>query len=244
MSLSGLSLCCRYSNPPNSLSLCGPDRKGDLSYYTETGSADSGTRSLLSQFSTLYPYLCLIAGENNFKDPFDLSVVEAYWIGNPLLSSIAVREFSHHLSERIGLKRKTARHSLERVLSKLPLGAVPNHSFHVVNIYRRTGHLNIPHTIPTIDACIVNWGKVKEVLSDSVVVQTQAVVENKDGLGLRPIIRKILFQGVSDYLSFSLSPGDWISYHWGRFCQKLTVAQLRNLVYYTQLSFTIANKKK
>src|SRR3990167_9118102 len=244
MNLYGLSLCCRYSNPPNSLSLCGPDKNGELSYYTEKGRPDGGTASILSQFSTLFPYLCLIAQKNNFKDPFDAAVVEAYWLGNPLLSSVSVREFSRHLSERVGLKRRLARHLFSRVLSKLYLGAVPHHSFHVVNIYQRTGHLNIPHTIPTIDACIVNWGKVKGVFSDSIVVQTQAVVENKDGLGLRPIIRKILFQGVSDYLSFSLSPGDWISYHWGRFCQKLTVAQLRNLVYYTQLSFTIANKKK
>ena len=65
MDFAGLALCSRYSYPPNSLSLCGPDRQNDLKWYSGSRQADHGTIEILTHFSTLYPYLRLIAGELN-----------------------------------------------------------------------------------------------------------------------------------------------------------------------------------
>ena len=96
MDLKGLALCSRYSYPPNSLSLCGPDKKKDLNWYSIYQQTDKGTLEILSQFSTLYPYLTLIAQENKIKDPFNQKVVEAYWIGNNLLHKIPVKSFVTH----------------------------------------------------------------------------------------------------------------------------------------------------
>src|SRR3989344_4490377 len=176
MSLDGLALCSRFSYPPNSLSLCGPDKKNDLNWYATTQNTDRGTIEILSQFSTLYPYLTLIAQENKIKDPFDRRVVEAYWVGNDLLYKIPLSRFVTHLSDTIMLKKKLKKNNLELILSKLTNGALPNHAFHVLNVYKRTGHLDIPHTIQTMDACLINWGKIIKTQKSSIVIETRALL--------------------------------------------------------------------
>ena len=232
MSLTGLALCSRYSYPPNSLSLCGPDKKSDLNWYSENQKTDRGTLEILSQFSTLYPYLTLIASENKIKDPFEKSVVEAYWVGNNLLHRIPITSFVSLLSNKIDVKAKI----------KIANGALPHHSFHVLNVYKRTGHLDILHTVETMDACLINWGKVKRINNDSLVIETKpiALINNKLEFGkLRE--RTVIPQGEKDVLFRDLKTGDWISYHWGYFCHKLSSLQLRNLIYYTNLSLNHAN---
>ncbi len=233
MSLSGLALCSRYSYPPNSLSLCGPDKKSDLNWYSENQKTDRGTLEILSQFSTLYPYLTLIASENKIKDPFEKSVVEAYWVGNNLLHRIPITSFVSLLSNKIDVKAKI----------KIVNGALPHHSFHVLNVYKRTGHLDILHTIETMDACLANWGKVIKINKDFIIVNTKplSIINNKLQFG-KLKERKIIPQGEKDILLKNLKIGDWISYHWGYFCHKLTSVQLRNLVYYTNYSIKLANR--
>src|SRR3989344_4040081 len=104
---SGLITCCRYAYPPNSLSLCGPvEQTSNLSYYATNRVWDLGTKEILAQFSTLYPYLFLIAYENDLKDLYDTRVVEAYWIGNRLLNNISKKSYAAHLTDKIGLKMK------------------------------------------------------------------------------------------------------------------------------------------
>lgn len=244
MNLAGLLLCSRYSYPPNSLSLCGPDKQNDLAFYAKIGKIDLGTKELLSQFSTLYPYLHLIASENHITDPFDEKVVGAYWIGNNLLYSVGISQFANHLSNTLSLKRKIPKKQLELTLSKLPLGALPHHSFHVTNIYFRTGHLPIPYTIVTMDACLINWGKIKEVGADFLKIETQALTIKNNRLQFQSsIIRRINHFGRYDLEGKNLRPGDNISYHWGWLCQKLSKFQLKNLIYYTNLSLKLANTK-
>lgn len=242
MSLAGLSLCSRYSYPPNSLSLCGPQKQTYLSWYAQTGKPDKGTAEILSQFATMYPYLCFIAGENKIKDPFDEQVVAAYWIGNRLLSASEISSFAAYLSDGLLLRKKIRRAELETIMEKIPKGGLPHHSFHVMNIYRRTGHLNIPHTVETMDACIINWGKILSMGNDYLIIETQALKVEKNRLALKSHVkRRITFFGPKDSYAINLHPGNWISYHWGRFCQKLTVSDVRNLAYYTRLSISLAN---
>lgn len=242
MNLAGLALCSRFSYPPNSLSLCGPDKKKDLEWYTETQKTDKGTAEILSQFSTLYPYLELIARENKLSDPFLPQVVEAYWLGNHLLHTVSARQFANHLKEKVGLKKMLKIGKINTILEKLDYASFPHHSFHVLNIYKRTGHLDICHTIQTMDACIINWGKVKRIDKNSVVVETAPLVSSKGKLLLgQPIERTLIAQGEKDILFAKLSIGDWISYHWGYFCQNLTKQQLHNLIYYTNLSVNLTN---
>lgn len=242
MDLNGLALCARFSYPPNSLSLCGPDRKNDLSWYTETQQTDKGTAEILSQFSTLYPYLEFIAHENKLSDPFLPQVVEAYWLGNQLLKNISTRNLAEHLKYKIGLKKILKIGKLNPLLGKLGNNSLPHHSFHVLNIYKRTGHLDIKHTIETMDACIINWGKIIKINKNFIIIGTKPLKIIGNALVFGPKIeRTIMTQGDKDVLFKLLKKDDWISYHWGYFCQKLTKNQLNNLIYYTTLSVKSAN---
>lgn len=242
MDITGLALCTRYSYPPNSLSLCGPDKQEDLKWYSSNLQTDKGTVEILSQFSTLFPYLRLIATSNNIKDPFDKQVIEAYWLGNNLLHKVSIGNFVKHLSDSIQLKKKIARKELESIFNKISIGALPHHAFHVLNIYKRTGHLDVPHTVETMDACMINWGKIKKITPGAIIIETKPLKIINNQLGFGPTRERIImFQGEKDILFAQLKIGDWISSHWGYFCQKLTKKQLNNLIYYTQLSIRLAN---
>lgn len=240
---SGLITCCRYAYPPNSLSLCGPiEEKRNLNYYTTHKVWDMGTKEILSQFSTLYPYLSLISYENNLRDPFDIRTVEAYWLGNSLLKNISKKSFVGHLLEKINLKRKMKNKDLTGILDKFKYESLPHHSFHVLNIYQRTGHIDIPQTIQTMDACLINWGKVVEIKPGKIRIKTQRL--NLGGEKLfweKNIERTVKTQGIKDKEAAGILPGEYISYHWGYFCSKLTLRQINNLKYYTDLSIKIAN---
>jgi len=244
MDIQGLTLCSRFSYPPNSLSLCGPEKQKDLNWYSGTLNSDKGNREILEEFSTLYPYLTLIASQNKIKDPFDTRVVEAYWLGNNLLSKVPLIPFVNHLSEKIALKKKIKKSSLEKAFIKISKGALPNHSFHVLNIYKRTGNLDILHDVESLDACIINWGKVLSVQKNEIIVDTNPLTIKEGILKFGKSRQRILMsQGYNDKLFQTVITGDWITYHWGYFCQKLSNIQLKNLIYYTKLSVNFANNK-
>jgi hypothetical protein len=242
MDFSGLCLCSRFSYPPNSFSLCGPDKQKDLQWYTSFQQPDKGTKEILMQFSTLYPYLSFIAYENNIHDQFDIRVIEAYWIGNSLLENISQRKFAIHLSDTLGLKRKVNQKQITSLLEKIQQGALPFHAFHVLNVYKRTGSLDILHTIQSMDACIINWGKVKKISKKNITISTRPVTVHKQKLVFGPVrLRDLLTQGDNDVLAKRIVVGDWVSYHWGYFCQILNSEQLKNLIYYTRLSMQLAD---
>lgn len=242
MNATGLSLCARFGYPPNSLSLCGPEQQHNLSWYAENLKPDQGTTEILQQFSTLYPYLQLIAGANNIQDPFDPRVVEAYWIGNSLLNTISVRSLEIHLTDTLLLKRKLNIKRLTPILSKLDHHPLPHHSFHVLNIYHRTGHVEEDHTIQSMDACIIQWGTVVKKLSTSLVVKTSPLTSKDTVLEFgKSMLREIFPVGENDKIFTSIKLNDIVSYHWGYLCQKLNKRQLMNLQYYTKLSIDLAN---
>lgn len=242
MSLAGLTLCSRYAYPPNALHLCGPEKQTDLSWYVQTEKPDRGTAEILAQFSTLYPYLCLIAGENGLKDPFDKEVVQAYWLGNQLLSNVGVTPFVNYLKDTLHLKRHLPRRLLSTILAKLPAGAVPHHAFHVLNVYHRTGHIATPHTLETMDACLINWGKVVSVGNGSIVVKTQKLTTQGNKLVFdHPITRSITYFGKRKEINSNLQVDDIVSYHWGKFCERLTSPKLQSLSFYTKLALNLAN---
>lgn len=242
MSLPGISLCCRFAYPPNSLFLCGPEKQKDLRWYSENQKEDKGTSEILSQFSTLYPYLRLIASFNNIPDIFDERVVAAYWIGNSLLKNIPIRCFVSHLEDDINLKKKIKRKDREKVFEKITKGGLPHHSFHVLNIYKRTGHLHIPQTIETMDACIINSGKVTKITPDLIYVKTQPLTVSNGKLiwgNIRE--RQLIKQGQQDILTSDVTIGDYVSYHWGHFCTKLSLHEMMQLRHYTEISMHFAS---
>lgn len=193
----------------------------------------------MRRFTGARPYLELIARANQIADPFDPRVVEAYWIGNPLLDGVEVRQLYDSLLERFG--KQLQGRTRELILGKAPAGARPHHSFHVLDVHSRLGELE--HSLSTLDSCRVSWGQVARIEAGELIVDRQALVLREGKLCLdapRPdrVVRQIEGRGFAD----EARVGDWVSVHWGWVCEVLSEAQRQRLERYTRHNLAIANQ--
>ncbi len=236
----GLLLCSQYAFAPNSLHYCGPEKQLDLASYLEHQTPDQGLVEILDKFDTLYKYLILIASHNNIPDPFDMRVVEAYWVGNNLLNNVSKYVLGNFLTDSIQLKKKVPHHKLHPMIDAVVDGGLPHHTVHVLNIFNRTGHHAVAHTLDTMDNCRISWGRVTTNVirnkTNNILVRTQLLEYKNNRLLLGAHVTKsvALIHG-------HLNEGDWVSLHWGCVCQKITHRQKLNLEYYTNLALTQAN---
>ncbi len=221
---SGIVLCSRYAFKPNELGYCGPDDSAGLFELTLKQKRSRGYEQLLGGFETLYPYLTFIARNIGARDPFDSRVVEAYWLGAPASQRLSLDGFYDHFAEGLKLKKKLPRSVLEHLVGKIPQGARPNHNFHVLNVFTRTGHLSQPHTLETMDQCRISWGIVQSVdhhKGEAVILRQK--LESVDGrLKLAEActeIVKYIWQGGT--FTADLQSGDTVSCHWNWLCARL-----------------------
>ena len=235
----GILTCARYAFAPNYFHYCGPEKQKDLHEYIQHHSVDRGLTDILHHFETLYPYLLLIASSNGIKDPFDQRVVEAYWIGNALLRNVKPAAFAAHLSDTLLLKKKIPKKRFTTFMDDMIHG-VPNHNEHVCNIFIRTGHAIVPHTLATMDSCRISWGEImnyesgsmnhglKQKTNNQYIVKTKPLelLNGKLQLG-SPILKTVTSVGVLP------QKGQYISLHWGYVCDVLTASQLRQLQVFT-----------
>ena len=243
MNKQGLLTCARYAFAPNYLKYCGPDENRTIFQYCAAQDADAGLRELLEEFGTLYPYLRFIAQANGIADPFDPRVVEAYWVGNRLLEVVGKAEFAGHLLDTQQLKKRLNAKSREWLLTKIPQGAQPNHAFHVFNVFTRTGHHTVPHTIETMDQCRIGWGRMVRKDGEFLVVAARSLVFENRKLALgKPTERSVRVTYKNTGLPVHANVGQWVSFHWGWVCDTLTDRQRRNLARYTLLNIRLANK--
>lgn len=229
----------RYAFMPNHLRYCGGDENRTLLEYGVEGVVDGGLTPMLVKFNGALPYLQLIARVNNIQNPFDERVVEAYWIGSPLLDNVEVRDLYEHLAERF--KKKLQGSTRKWVLSKAPAGARPHHNFHVFDVHSRVGELE--NTLHTIDQCRISWGKVVEVDGAELVVERQPLVIQDGKLTLAPatrerVPRQIEGKGFAD----DASVGDWVTVHWSWVCETISDAQQRQLQRWTDYHLVLANQ--
>ncbi|KKQ54619.1 MAG: hypothetical protein US74_C0048G0006 [Parcubacteria group bacterium GW2011_GWA2_38_13] len=240
--MDGILRCTRYGFGPNRLHYCGPDANSEIKAYLENNAKDPGLTALLKNFETMYPYLRHIAQVNNIKDPFDEKVVEAYWIGNELLDNIGKKEFYHHLIDNLHLKKKIGTKSFDIVTDKIQQGAVPHHSFHVLDVWKRTGHLERDHTLESMDECRIGWGKVVEVSGPKIVVETEPLIYLNTKLQLGKKIKKTVTRKLeSEHDIEQLKPGEIITIHWSVPCEVITQKQADTLKKYTIRHIALAN---
>ncbi len=242
----GLKKCAHYAFPPNLYHFCGPDKQADLLGYLKESVTDKGLVEIINHFETLYPYLVLIATENNIKDPFDPRVVEAYWLGNSLLKKVKLRSLSRHFEEVQQIKKKLPKKAINQLFNKIDTG-FPHHTYHVLNIFRRTGHIPIPQTLTTMDSCRISWGMViknyelrimngKE--NYNLLIKTRPIKLTKEKLMLgKPVVRQIKNIGKK------IDTGDWVTVHWGYVCEKVTGQQIKVLNYYTRKAIAVYNQR-
>jgi hypothetical protein len=190
----------------------------------------------------MYPYLREIADANGIRDPLDARVVEAYWIGNSLLQNIGQRRLHRHLVEAHGIKKKIGRASFARLEKKIEQGAVPHHSFHVLDIWRRTGHADKPQTLESMDECRVSWGTVLRADGPSITVRTKPLLYGNGALYLgAPIEKKLSRRLAAEYDIEQVRPGDLVSIHWSVACEVITPVQATALERYTLRHIALAN---
>jgi len=237
--LAGMLRFIRYGFMPNRLRYCGGDENRLLFDHAVEQVADGGLKQHLRKFTGALPYLQLIARANGIPDPFDPSVVEAYWIGSPLLDRVEVRQLYDSLVERFGKQLQGRARDL--VLGKAPAGARPHHSFHVLDVHSRVGDFG--QTLPTMDHCRVSWGSVVEVAGGELVVDRAPLVLEAGKLALgAPIRERVQRQLEGRGFVEGAQVGDVVSIHWGWACEALTAMQRERLERYTRHHLAIANQ--
>jgi hypothetical protein len=242
--LSGPQLFLRYAFQPNQLGYCGGEDQRALLEYGLANQTDQGLRELEQQFEGAFPYLTLIAHANGIADPLDRRVVEAYWLGNELLDRVPASQMHASAEERF--KTRTDRREWRWLASKPLAGALPHHSFHVLEIYPRIGLLRSgarDHLVETMSQCCVRWGQVETVVGPSLLVWAQPIVLERGQLGLaeprlETVSRWVDGRGFVD----DVQEGDWISIHWGWACDRLNRTQRLNLVRRTRQHLEICNQ--
>ncbi len=239
--MNGLLLFARYAFPPNSLGYCGPGDQAAFRGHLVEARADRGLRALAEQFEGAYPYLRLIALANGIPDPFDERVVEAYWIGNPLLERVKEQRFHESLQERFA-SRMSAR-EFSWMTAGLLDGARPHHNFHVFDVYRRAGLMRDDRAaiaVERMDECRISWATVRSVEGAELVVDRPPLVLVGGKLALGPAATVRVRRAVEGR-GADCRPGDVVSLHWGWVCDRLHAAAQRALARATRRAIAHAN---
>jgi hypothetical protein len=211
--MNGLQLACRYAYPTTKLGYCGPkDLSDDIYSCAKTGTCGD-LREYILRYEALPIYLKLIA-EAHDKDPLDLDVVEAFWIGSKLSNTIKTEEIRRSFIPLMKIPFYKKR--LEPKFSAFPDDCHPTHSFHVLLIGSITGVLD--NSIGSANSCLVRKGDF-----DGSRTMVEYLVEKKDHW---TVDRKESRGMNIDFID--QSPGDIFSFHWDYAVQKLDRPKAEN----------------
>ncbi len=242
MSPTGALLFARYAYPPNALGLCGADSPATLLEYGDARASDPGLAELARTFDGAWPYLTLIAHSNGIADPLDPSVVEAYWVGNALLSRVRPGALAAHVQDRF---RGRLGRAGEAVSTIVGAGAVPHHCFHVFAVYPWLGLLrsgNIGEPLRVLDQCRTTAAVVLARDGDEADVLAPPLLWEDGILRLgEPEARRIRWRDGGRAFVPPPQPGSLLSLHWDFACDVLTPAGATRLERVTRLVLAAVN---
>jgi hypothetical protein len=241
---SGPVLFARYAYGPNRLGLCGPDDADSLFGEASDGSDERELRDLALGFEGAYPYLQLIAHANAIEDPLDRRVIEAYWLGSPLLESVSANLLGDSLRTRF--RPRLGRPAWKWLESSAPAGAKPVHAFHVLDVFPKVGFMRADQAdkvLETMDSCRIRWGRVRERVGDSLVVNAVPLelVDGKLTFGSPRVEQVTGWRDGHGFLG-DVRSDDVVSLHWGWACDVLDADQLGRLIGWTRRQLDIANE--
>jgi len=236
--MDGVALCARFSIATNRLAYCGPaDAEPQLYRAIVTGEGTPAARTALARFEALMPYLEAIAAANG-RDPFDLEVVRAYWIGNDLLRAVDRGRFLELLTAltRRGLPPSVAR----RLAEHLPAQPFAHHMFHVsyVGVGAVTGH--VPTTVANLEACRPAWAKVVAVTPDLLTIEGPTVREAGGRIDLGGLSRRVLAYDAR--VLPGVAVGGTVAVHWSWPAVELDAGATRDLETWTRRALASANE--
>jgi len=238
MSLSGLKLAVRYSLPSCQLGFCGPRDRTNQKILRDFALGkkvdEEKVQRTLEKFEAMYSYLRLIAKSNQISDPFDESVVKAFWVGNELLDRVKTSDLRKAILTDFTKPGLLSKEKAKRCASQIKKGMIPHHSFHVFVLGSITGRVDLAGALK--DLCRIGWGKVTEVKSEKLKVKSKPLV-----LGEKMWLGKEIEKEVEVGLpSVALAKeGDWVSFHWGQVCDRLDKEDILNLEYYTKRTISL-----
>ena len=223
----GPVLFAKYAYPPNSLGYCGPGDPSALLGAAADGTDMIGLGQLAARFEGAWPYLQLLAACNGLDDPLDRRVVEAYWVGNDLLDRVPPSALAASMADRF---EHRAGRRFPSLVSAVPAGGIPQHSFHVFAVYPWLGLLRAGMDGPpleVLDRCRIRWGRVEEPAGDVVAVTSRPLTFDGSRLTLGPnrmeqVRRSVDGTGLID----DLRAGDIVSLHWDWVCDRLSPTAL------------------
>ena len=238
--LSGPLLFAHFAYPPNALGYCGPGDSRALLDYATAGAVDPGLHELARGFAGAWPYLQLIAAANHIADPLDRRVVEAYWLGNPLLDRVPASLLARSLDDRF-------HPVVSHLLDAARLGAVPHHNFHVFSVYPWVGMLRgglVDAPLTVLERCRIRWGHVDTVLGDDLLVTSQPLQWRNARLLLgTPRMERVCWRTTHGAMLDDPKPGDAVAMHWDWACTTLDAAQLQTLEAETRRQLRLVNAK-
>ncbi len=241
--LPGPLLFARFAFPPNRLGLCGPETGGTLPERVRSGRPDPELRRIAQAFEGAWPYLELIAAENDVADPLDPCVVEAYWLGNGLLREVGQRARYDDLERRF--RARAAKREWPWLAAKPGSSSVVHHSFHVLEILPRIGMIRggLPaDMVGVLERCLVRPGRIVSVNDDAVEVELPPLELRAGALGFGAPQRQRLTPANGDGYGDVLLPGDDVAVHWDRVCGRLDGDQVDRLIAVTDRNLEVANQ--
>jgi len=241
---SGPVLFARYAYSPNRLGLCGPEDADALFGEATSGGDDRELRRLAQGFEGAYPYLQLIARANAIEDPLDARVVDAYWLGSPLLDRVTPALFADSLGTRF--KPRLRRATWRWLEAAAPAGGKPVHAFHVLDVFPKVGLMRgeqADRVVETMDSCRVRWGRVLDQIGDELVVNVVPLRLAGARLELGPaeVQRVTAWRSGAGFVG-EVKVGDVVSVHWSWACDVLLHDALDRLVAWTRAQLEVANQ--
>ncbi|MGZ6329069.1 MAG: DUF6390 family protein [Candidatus Limnocylindrales bacterium] len=234
----------RFAYRPNDLGYCGGDEAASLFQHVVAGVVDPGLEMLCREFEGAYPYLQDLATSAGIADPLDSRVVEAYWVGSRLLEATRPPILKDDLARRF--QGRTTRSEWAWLARKPEAGAVPHHSFHVLDIFPRVGLMRGgPPTeiVPTMERCLVRPARVVAVRDGELLVEARPLEYRAGRLGFgapRPetVLRHVDGRGFVD----DVQPGEDVAIHWGWACDRLAPSRRAALERAIGASLRLANQ--
>lgn len=240
--MKALELTARYSLMPNYLSYCGESNfYGVLEKYLghRTKKEEKLLAAALKHFKGNYPYLKTISKANG-KKPFDLEVIEAFWIGNSLLERVPVKAIKNMIIEDFYKKSGMDKERAFAAVKNLPKRILIHHSFN--SLYLKFVDNKVRRTVAMFDKCRIGWGKILEINKQSVVLLYWPITISKGKYAIgKPVKRKFLRRvGDIPFLK-GAKVGDYASTHWGLAVEKLSKKRLERLIKYTKVNIAAIN---
>jgi Family of unknown function (DUF6390) len=239
--VAGALLFARYAYPPNALGLCGADAPGTLLEYGDAGASDRGLAELARTFEGAWPYLTLIADANRIEDPLDPRVVEAYWVGNELLSRVPPARLARHVGERFRGRLGSA---ADRIPSVVAAGAVPHHCFHVFALYPWLGLLRsgiVDESLHVLDQCRTTPALVLALEDETAEVLAEPLLWQHGRLRLGAPERRSVRWCDRGRAFVHPQQGQLVSLHWDFVCDVLTTQAAARLAAVTRRVLTAVN---